>query len=71
MQIREVTIPEPTTCFLPNQGEIGEGKESAAEPRGVEFMVGFEIELSAEASIEAEAVLSVAVGLAIPNRRHA
>ena len=30
-----------------------------------------EIELSAEASIEAEAVLSVAVGLAIPNRRHA
>jgi len=30
-----------------------------------------EIELSAEASIEAEAVLSVAVGLAIPNRRQA
>lgn len=30
-----------------------------------------EIELSAEASVAAEAVLSVAVGLAIPTRRHA
>jgi hypothetical protein len=49
MQVREVAIPEPTTCFLPDQVEFGEGKEGTVEPRGVEFMVGFEIELPPQA----------------------
>jgi len=49
MQVREVAISEPTTRFLPDQVQLGEGKKRAAEPRGIEFMVGFEIELSSEA----------------------
>jgi hypothetical protein len=48
MQVRKVAIPEPTTCFLPDQAKFGEGKKRAAEPRGIEFMVGFEIELPSE-----------------------
>ena len=49
MQVREVAILEPTTRLLPDQVQLGEGKKGATEPRGVEFMVGFEIELSSEA----------------------
>jgi hypothetical protein len=59
VQVREVAIPEPATCFFPEQVEFGGGKEGAAEPRGVEFMVGFEIELAPQAllvpSLEHEA----------------
>ena len=49
MQVRDVTLPELTTCFLPDQVQLWEGKKGATEPCGVEFMVGCEIQLSSEA----------------------